>query len=120
MTDPEVEEALTSLREQHATFPRVEGRALADAATLRKFHWTASRSRAKDNRCTWTKCWWRSLVRPRCPNSPENLRGAAAGMRTTFDVNYPQDSSDQRLAGKTFSYTVKVHCHQTEEPAGVE
>jgi len=24
-------------------------------------------------------------------------------------VNYPQDASDKRLAGKTFSYTVKIH-----------
>jgi trigger factor len=39
----------------------------------------------------------------------ENLRGASAGDEKTFDVIYPQDYSDQRLAGKIFTYTVKVH-----------
>src|SRR5262249_12026217 len=34
--------------------------------------------------------------------------GASAGDERTFDVLYPQDFSDQRLAGKTFVYTVKV------------
>jgi len=43
------------------------------------------------------------------PEFTENLRGASAGDEKTFDVNYPQDLSDQRLAGKAFSYTVKVH-----------
>jgi len=36
------------------------------------------------------------------------LRGASAGDERTFDVHYPQDFSDQRLAGKTFTYTVRV------------
>jgi trigger factor len=43
------------------------------------------------------------------PEFTENLRGVSAGEERSFDVAYPQDSSDQRLAGKTFTYTVKVH-----------
>ena len=31
-----------------------------------------------------------------------------AGDERTFDVNYPEDAQDKRLAGKTFSYAVKV------------
>jgi trigger factor len=42
------------------------------------------------------------------PEFTENLRGASAGDERTFDVHYPQDFSDQRLAGKTFTYTVQV------------
>jgi trigger factor len=42
------------------------------------------------------------------PEFTENLRGASGGDERTFDVHYPQDFSDQRLAGKTFTYTVKV------------
>jgi len=38
----------------------------------------------------------------------ENLRGAKEGEERTFDVAYAADFSDQRLAGKTFSYTLKV------------
>jgi trigger factor len=43
------------------------------------------------------------------PEFTENLRGAKAGDERTFDVNYPADTQDKRLAGKTFGYTVKVH-----------
>jgi trigger factor len=43
------------------------------------------------------------------PEFTENLRGTSVGDERTFDVNYPQDAQDQRLAGKAFSYTVKVH-----------
>src|SRR6202043_3354391 len=42
------------------------------------------------------------------PEFTENLRGASASDERTFDVRYPQDFSDQRLAGKTFTYTVQV------------
>jgi trigger factor len=36
------------------------------------------------------------------------LRGASAGEQRTFEVSYPQDFADERLAGKVFTYTVKV------------
>jgi trigger factor len=42
------------------------------------------------------------------PEFTENLRGATAGDERTFDVKYGDDMQDQRLAGKAFSYTVKV------------
>jgi len=42
------------------------------------------------------------------PEFTENLRGASAGDERTFDVAYPADSADKRLAGKTFTYNVKV------------
>ena len=42
------------------------------------------------------------------PEFTEHLRGANAGDERTFDVNYPEDAQDKRLAGKTFTYTVKV------------
>jgi trigger factor len=39
----------------------------------------------------------------------QHLRGAKPGDEHKFDVTYPQDFHDARLAGKTFSYTVKVN-----------
>lgn len=39
----------------------------------------------------------------------ENLRGAKAGEERTFDVAYPGDFHDHRLAGKTLVYNVKVN-----------
>jgi len=38
----------------------------------------------------------------------ENLRGASAGDERTFEVNYPDDYSDKRLAGQTFTYHVRI------------
>jgi trigger factor len=38
----------------------------------------------------------------------EQLRGAKAGEEKDFEVAYPGDFHDHRLAGKTFSYHVKV------------
>jgi trigger factor len=38
----------------------------------------------------------------------ENLRGAKPGDERIFDVTYPPDHYDRRLAGKTLSYTSKV------------
>jgi len=42
------------------------------------------------------------------PEFTENLRGANAGDEKSFEVSYPEDSNDKRLAGKTFVYTVKI------------
>ena len=39
----------------------------------------------------------------------QHLRGAKPGDEHKFDVTYPQDFHDARLAGKVFSYTVKVN-----------
>jgi trigger factor len=38
----------------------------------------------------------------------ENLRGANVGDHKTFDVDYPADYPDAKLAGKKFHYTVDV------------
>jgi len=42
------------------------------------------------------------------PEFSANLRGANAGDTREFEVVYPEDINDKRLAGKTFVYTVKV------------
>jgi trigger factor len=42
------------------------------------------------------------------PEFTANLTGTNVGDERTFDVKYPEDVQDQRLAGKTLTYTVKV------------
>ena len=42
------------------------------------------------------------------PAFTENLRGANPNEERIFDVTYPDDFSDARLAGKTFEYSVTV------------
>ena len=43
------------------------------------------------------------------PEFTENLSGAKAGEDRGFEVNYPEDFYDKRLAGQSFSYKVKVN-----------
>lgn len=43
------------------------------------------------------------------PEFTEHLGGAKAGEERDFEVNYPEDFYDKRLAGHSFSYKVKVN-----------
>ena len=43
------------------------------------------------------------------PEFSQHLTGASAGEERSFDVIYPEDIPDKRLAGKTFVYTVRVN-----------
>ncbi len=107
VTDQEVEESLNSLREQHATFSSIEGRSLADG----DFAQVSLNGEPKDGEgkpVHMDDILVEIAGKNTMPEFTENLRGAAAGDERTFEVTYPQDTSDQRLAGKTFTYTVKV------------
>jgi trigger factor len=42
------------------------------------------------------------------PEFSENLRGAKAGEERSFQIRYPEDFQDNRLAGKTLDYKVQV------------
>lgn len=43
------------------------------------------------------------------PEFTEHLNGAKAGEERNFEVSYPEDFYDKRLAGLTFNYKVKVN-----------
>ena len=108
VTDAEVDEALASVREQHATFSTLEGRALQDgdfAQVSLDGKPTAGEGQPVHMDEVLVEIGGKNTM----PEFTENLRGASAGDEKSFDVVYPADFSDQRLAGKTFSYTVKVH-----------
>jgi trigger factor len=119
VTDEEVEQSLKNLQEQRATFTTIEGSPLGDG----DFAQVSLDGKPKDEAASVDS----SKPGPTgsnpvhmddilveiggqgtMPEFTENLRGASAGDERTFDVHYPQDFSDQRLAGKTFTYTVKV------------
>lgn len=107
VTDDEVNEALNSLREQHATFTSIEDRPLAD----RDFAQVSLQGIPKDpggKPVNMDDILVEIGGVNTMPEFTENLRGAAAGDQRTFEVHYPEDFSDQRLAGKRFSYTVNV------------
>jgi trigger factor len=107
--DEEVEEALNSVREQHATFTSVEGRSLADG----DFAQASMDGKPKeDDGATSPVHMDEVLIEIGGKNTvaefSTNLRGANAGDEREFEVSYPEDSNDKRLAGKTLVYTVKI------------
>jgi trigger factor len=136
ITDEEVEQSLKSLQEQRATFTTIEGSPLADgdfAQVSLDGQPKDAEGKSAANPTTPASTRPDSIkpdsIRPgpagsnpvhmddilveiggpgTMPEFTENLRGASAGDERTFDVHYPQDFSDQRLAGKTFTYTVQV------------
>lgn len=108
VTDEEVEQSLSQVREQHAAFTAIEGRPLSDG----DFAQVSLHGQPKDGEgkpVHMDEILVEIGGKNTMPEFTENLRGVSAGEERSFDVAYPQDSSDQRLAGKTFTYTVKVH-----------
>jgi trigger factor len=118
VTDEEVEQSLKSLQEQRATYTTIEGSPLGDG----DFAQVSLDGKPKDAQDTPAAKPGPAGSNPvhmddilveiggkgTMPEFTENLRGASAGDERTFDVHYPPDFSDQRLAGKTFTYAVQV------------
>ena len=107
VTDEEVNQAIQDIREQHATYTPIEDRTIAEG----EFAQVSLVGTTKDGDGAPIKMD-EILVeiggKNTLPEFTENLRGASAGDERTFDVKYADDYSDKRLAGTTFSYTVKV------------
>jgi trigger factor len=111
VSDAEVDETLNGLREQHAAFNPVEGRPLADGdfaqvsldGTPKEAQATAGAQPVHMDDIL-VEIGGKGTMQ----EFTENLRGASVGQEKTFDVVYPEDYSDKRLAGKTLTYTVKV------------
>jgi len=108
--EEEVEEALASVREQHATFTTIEGSTLSDG----DFAQSSMDGRPKDADDKTQPVHMDEVLieiggKNTVPEFSAHLRGAAAGETREFEVVYPEDTNDKRLAGKTFVYTVKVN-----------
>ncbi len=111
VTDEEVEQSLNGLREQHATFTSVEGRALADADYAQVSLDGEPKDGSKDGQdkpVHMDEVLVEIAGKNTMPEFTENLRGASPGDERVFEVTYAHDATEQRLAGKTFTYTVKV------------
>jgi trigger factor len=107
--DEEVEEALNSVREQHATYTSVEGRPLQDG----DFAQASMDGRPKEAEDKTQPVHMDEVLieiggKNTVPEFTEHLRGANAGETRQFEVKYPEDSTDKRLAGKTLVYTVNI------------
>ncbi len=107
VSEADVEQALADLREQHASFTVVEGRALADG-DFAQVSLDGNPQTGEGQPVHMDEVLVEIAGKSTMPEFTEHLRGTSPGDERTFDVNYPQDTEDKRLAGKTFSYAVKV------------
>jgi trigger factor len=111
VTDEEVQQSLEGVREQHATFTSVEGRSLADG-DYAQVSLDGKPKDAPENSDDKPVHMDEVLVeiagKNTMPEFTENLRGASPGDERVFEVTYAADAQEQRLAGKSFTYTVKV------------
>ena len=121
VSEADVEQALADLRERHASFNPVEGRALADGDFAQvsldgnpKVEQKSGEGKPGESKSGEGQPVHMDEVlveiagQNTMPEFTANLRGTNPGDERTFDVNYPEDTQDKRLAGKTFSYAVKV------------
>jgi trigger factor len=109
VTDEEVQQSLDSIREQHATYASVEGRPLADGDFAQVSLDGRPNADTDDSKPVHMDDILIEIGgKTTMPEFTENLHGAQAGDERSFEVNYPDDAPDKRLAGKKFTYTVKV------------
>jgi len=110
VTDPEVDDSLSALREQKAMFSPVEGRAIAEGDYAQvSLDGTPQEETADTKPVHMDDVLVEIGGKNTMPEFTENLRGANAGDERSFDVHYPDDFSDERLRGKAFAYKVKVN-----------
>jgi len=107
VTAAEIEQALQELREQHAAYAAVENRALQEGDYAQvAFTGTPRQAPGKPIRVddVLVEIGGANTV----PAFTENLRGLRPGDERTFEVIYPEDFADERLAGSAFTYAVTV------------
>jgi trigger factor len=110
VTDQEVEESLKALQEQKAAFSPVEGRAIAEGDYAQvSLDGTPKQDEAGTKPVHMDDVLVEIGGKNTMPEFTQNLTGATSGEERTFDVNYPEDFSDERLRGKTLSYKVKIN-----------
>jgi len=121
VSEEDVETALQQLREQNASFNAIEDRSLQDGdfaqvafrGTPKNVGEQETEGQAADQKAEGQPVNMDDVLvevggSNTLPAFTENLRGANPNEERTFDVTYPEDFSDARLAGKTFEYSVTI------------
>ncbi|HXE75515.1 MAG TPA: trigger factor [Candidatus Xenobia bacterium] len=109
LTDDDLERELEALRERHATFEPVEGRAAEDGDTVTA-HLTGVVTDSKDERAPIVL--EDAVIHVGEENTLEafttGVRGAQAGEERHFSVTYPADYREASLAGRTVAFTARI------------
>ncbi len=111
--DEDVNKALEETRERAAAFAPVEGRAVEDGdfAQLKLMGTTQGGGEPLQADNVLCHVGAEETMEP----FNQNLRGANVGDHKEFDVDYPADYPDAKLAGKKFHYTADVTAIKTKK-----
>jgi trigger factor len=106
INDDDVTKALEEMRERAAAFAPVEGRAVenGDFVQLKLIGTPEGGGDPVQADSVLCHIGAEETMEP----FNENLRGANTGDHKNFDVQYPADYPDAKLAGKTYHYAVEV------------
>jgi len=107
VSDQEVEQALSRLREQHATYSAVDDRELRDG-DFAQVSLVGTPQSGEGKPVTMDDVMVEIGGATTVRDFSDNLRGARPGEERRFEVTYPGDFSDQRLAGKKLAYAITV------------
>ena len=106
VTDADVDKAIEEVRERAATFVPAEGRALADGDYAQIKLTGTPAGGGEPLRADSVLCHLGG--EETLPAFTDNLRGAQAGETRRFEVQYPAEYPDAKLAGKGYSYSAEV------------
>ena len=104
--DADVEKALKEMRERAATFVPVEGRAIADGDFAQLKLLGTPQGGGDPLQADNVLC--HIGAEETLGSFNENLRGAQVGEHRRFEVRYPEDYPDAKLAGKVYHYAIEV------------
>jgi trigger factor len=106
LTDEDVNKALAEMQQRAAAFTPVEGRSVENDDFVQvKLHGSPEGGgEPLDAESVLCHVGAEETMEP----FNENLRGSNVGDHKDFDVNYPADYPDAKLAGKLFHYSVDV------------
>lgn len=106
VTDDDVAKEIEGVRERAAAFAPVEGRPAenGDFVQLKLLGTPAGGGEPLQADSVLCHIGAEETMEP----FNENLRGANTGDHKNFDVEYPADYPDAKLAGKTYHYTVEI------------
>jgi trigger factor len=104
--DAQVDKTLEEMRERAATFVPVEGRPAKDGdSVLARLTGTP---RGGGDPVQAENVMVPLGAEETLGSFTENLRGTSTGDKKQFEVAYPEDYPDSKLAGKTYDYSVEV------------
>jgi trigger factor len=106
ITEEDVKKTLEEMRDRAATFAPVEGRAIQDGdfAQVKLLGTPEGGGDSLQAESVLCHIGAEETMEP----FNTNLKGANAGEHKNFDVEYPADYPDPKLAGKKYHYTVEV------------